>query len=356
MDEGELEALLAGERGEFQFELTQQIVDSDADDLRGHRAGVEPRNIEQCAEDFLHRFERGVDIADQPRLLAAALSFDQAGHVQSRGIERLQDVVARGGEKARLGNVGLLGGALGAAELGVQPFQFAGAFAYPPFQRLVGALERLGRLNRRGDVGEGDDDAAVRHVIGTDFDDEIAVGKAFEKRFRRVDIARQPLMHQFVDFAGPEGAFSRVEAQDVVEADADPHHVGRQIENLAELAVPADELHVLVEDGNALAHVIERGLEDFAVVMDRRTGVVEQLEGGLGRERLLPQQQRQHEARGRRADRRCQQMLGISQQLKIGHRLRLEAHPLAPMRSFRTRSGCVPRRDSGRRSWSGLRS
>ena len=39
-------------------------------DLRPHRAGIEPRNVEQRAEDFLDRFERGVDIvrpAARPR-------------------------------------------------------------------------------------------------------------------------------------------------------------------------------------------------------------------------------------------------------------------------------------------------
>ena len=47
--------------------------------------------------------------------LAAALPLDQAGDVEPRGIERLQDVVARGREEAGLGDVGLLGLALGAA-------------------------------------------------------------------------------------------------------------------------------------------------------------------------------------------------------------------------------------------------
>ena len=74
-----------------------------------HRAGVEPRNVEQRAEDFLDRLERGVDIADEPRVLAAALPLDQAGDVEPRGIERLQDVVARRGKEAGLGDIGVFG-------------------------------------------------------------------------------------------------------------------------------------------------------------------------------------------------------------------------------------------------------
>ena len=101
--------LLARERRELDLELAQQLVDAEADDLRLHRAGVEPRDVEQRAEDLLDRLERGIDVADESRVLAAALPLDQAGDVEPRGIERLQDVVARGGEKARLGDVGLVG-------------------------------------------------------------------------------------------------------------------------------------------------------------------------------------------------------------------------------------------------------
>ena len=36
-------------------------------DFRLHRPGIEPRNVEQRAENLLHRVERGVDIGDEPR-------------------------------------------------------------------------------------------------------------------------------------------------------------------------------------------------------------------------------------------------------------------------------------------------
>ena len=65
--------------------------------------------------------------------------------------------------------------------------------------------------------------------------------------------------------------------QNLVERDADPGEAVRQIENLAELPVPANEIEVLVEYGDALAHVVERGLQNLAVVVKRRIGVVEQL-------------------------------------------------------------------------------
>ena len=61
----QLEALLARQRREFDLELAQHFVDAEADELRPHRAGVEPRNVEQRAENLLDRIERSIDVADQ---------------------------------------------------------------------------------------------------------------------------------------------------------------------------------------------------------------------------------------------------------------------------------------------------
>ena len=128
-------------------------------------------------------------------VLAAALALPllQRGHVEARGIERLQDVVAGGGEETGLGDIGLLGVGLGAAELGIEPRQLGGALAHAHFQRRVGALQRLGRDHARRDVGRGGDDAAVGHAVRSHLDDEAAVDEALEKGFAVRDIVRQPL-------------------------------------------------------------------------------------------------------------------------------------------------------------------
>ncbi|MET3256015.1 hypothetical protein ABIA29_006259 [Bradyrhizobium japonicum] len=75
------------------------------------------------------------------------------------------------------------------------------------------------------------------------------------------------------------------------------------VEEIAELPVGADQLQVGVEHRDALAHMVERGLQDLAVEMQRRMGIVEQLQRGFGGDRPLAQQQRHHEARGRSSDR-----------------------------------------------------
>ena len=94
------------------------------------------------------------------------------------------------------------------------------------------------------------------------------------------------------------------------------------------MAIPANQLQVLVKDGDALPHVIERGLQNFAIVLDRRIGIVEQLQCRLGGDRALAQQQRKHQARGSAADRRSQNVLGVTDEAEIGVVLEFEADAL----------------------------
>ena len=86
--------------------------------------------------------------------LAAALPLDQAGDVEPRGVERLQDVVARGGEEPRLGDLASSASALARASSALSRVSSVGALAHAPLERLVGALQRFGGLDARRDVGE----------------------------------------------------------------------------------------------------------------------------------------------------------------------------------------------------------
>ena len=55
------------------------------------------------------------------------LAFDQAGDIEPRGVQRLQDVVAGRRQESRLGDAGVFGRALGQRQLGIQPGQLFGA-------------------------------------------------------------------------------------------------------------------------------------------------------------------------------------------------------------------------------------
>ena len=152
-DEGQLQPLGARHRRELDLELAEHVRERDVGDLRPRRAGVEPGDVEQRAEDFLDRLERGVDVARQlDALLAGAVGrgLGQRARVEPRRVERLQDVVARGGEKARFGEIGVLGRGLGARELAVEPLEFRRALLHAPLQPLVGGGEFFLGLRRSG--------------------------------------------------------------------------------------------------------------------------------------------------------------------------------------------------------------
>ena len=114
-----------------------------------------------------------------------------------------------------------------------------------------------------------------------------AIGQ-IEKDF---NVAFELFAHERLDALGRDVAAFGVIAQDVVEPDPGAGQARRQVENIAELPVPADQPQVLGEHGDALAHMIERCLQDLAVVLQRRIGVVEQLECCLGGDRALAQHQ-----------------------------------------------------------------
>src|SRR6185312_15846195 len=95
---------LAGDRVEFLGEGRQYRVDAKGGESRPYGAAIEFRDIEQGAEKRLDRAQRCIDLVDQqvPPLVG------QRRGKQARGVQRLQEIVAGRGEKAGLGQIGLL--------------------------------------------------------------------------------------------------------------------------------------------------------------------------------------------------------------------------------------------------------
>src|ERR1700733_11141183 len=117
--------------------------------------------------------------------------------------------------------------------------------------------------------------AAVGHAVRAHFDHQAALGKAFEEWLGLARVSGDALGDEAVGIFGVVLAVPGDFAQNLAERDADPRQFVRQVKNFAELSVPADQRQLLVEHRDALPHVIERGLQDFAVVMDRGISVVE---------------------------------------------------------------------------------
>jgi len=161
------------DRRELHFERAHQVAHAETGDRRRHGAGIQPRDVEQRAENFFNGLQRIVDVADKAGILAAILALDKTCDVEARRVERLQDVVAGRCEKSSLGDIGFFGGDLGQCKLAVESGQLFGAFTDPPFERCVRALQRFRRLEARRDVGKGDDQRATRHAIGANFDNHL---------------------------------------------------------------------------------------------------------------------------------------------------------------------------------------
>ena len=60
--EDELQPLGARDRRELDLQRAHQIGHLEARDRRRHRAGIEPGDVKQCAENLLDRFQRVVDV------------------------------------------------------------------------------------------------------------------------------------------------------------------------------------------------------------------------------------------------------------------------------------------------------
>ena len=130
-------------------------------------------------------------------------------------------------------------------------------------------------------------------------------------------------------------------SKNLAQRDPDLHQMRRQYEEFAELPVRADQLQIGVEHGDALPHMVQRGLQDLAVEMQCGMGIVEQFQGGLGGDGALAQQQRHHQARGGRADRGCDQVLGMLQQLEIGRGGRIESRMMRRREGFEQFAGAI---------------
>jgi len=194
---------------------------------------------------------------------------------------------ARSGRRVPAGSPGGFRFALRVRECGVEARQFLRAFMHAPLQRFVRSFERLCRLDAGRDVGESRDDAAVRHAVCAYFDND-AFGETLQERFASRRVALELSVHELFHFRLLAAAV--VETEDVGESNVGPNEARRQIQDFSELSIPAYEMQVLVEYCDALSHMIERGLQDFAIVLNRCVGIVEQFQRGLFRHGALAQQ------------------------------------------------------------------
>ena len=143
--------LLVRQRRELDLELAQDFVDPQADESPASCAPVSSREMSSSAPMISSTASSEASMLPTScDVLAAALALDQAGDVEPRGVERLQDVVAGGGEEAGLRDVGLLGARPWRAPSSVlRRVSSSVRSCTRRSSDLVGALELLGGLHAR---------------------------------------------------------------------------------------------------------------------------------------------------------------------------------------------------------------
>ena len=203
------------------------------------------------------------------------MALDQARHVEPRRVQRLQNVVACRRQKPRLGDVGVLGRALGERQFGVEAGELLGAVAHALLQRRIGALELLGGLERRRYIGEGDDEATARHAVGTHLDHHAAIRQPLQVGLAFGGVGGKPPLQQGFAVAHAGRTDRPHEFQDFLQWNPELHQMRRQAQNFAELPVRADQLQIGVEHGDALPHVVERRLQDLPVEVERGVGIIQ---------------------------------------------------------------------------------
>ena len=107
--------------------MRQKLRDREYRDVDGGRAGIELGDVEQRAEQLVHRGERFFDAADNLTALGGAQLALQLRDEEAQSMERLTQIVTGRSNEARLG---LIGG-----------FELAGALFDLAFQTGIGFLQ-----------------------------------------------------------------------------------------------------------------------------------------------------------------------------------------------------------------------
>ncbi|MNT11023.1 hypothetical protein D3C72_1458810 [compost metagenome] len=106
--------------------------------------------------------------------------------------------MAGGGEKACLADIRLVGGGSCLRQFAVDACKLNGSLRHALLQRFVCLFQRLIARHPLGDIGEGGDDAFVRHGVGAHFDDALAA----RQHQREGQIHGQEAGDQFIRVTG----------------------------------------------------------------------------------------------------------------------------------------------------------
>ena len=196
----EPDAALRRHRRELLQQRIQEVADVELRDLGAHAARVEARDVEQSFQQLTGGGQRVVDALGEPAQIAVlAGAAAQRGVEQPRGAERLQQIVARGDDEARLRLVRLFG-------LRHRGRKLTRALFDSQLERLVDFAQAFFVAFVAGDVAERGDEAAVGQRLAAQLDDAPIGAAPLRGVCGAGAHVRKTLAHLSFDVAGPAPA------------------------------------------------------------------------------------------------------------------------------------------------------
>ena len=267
--EGQPQALGSGDGLKFQLKLFKDVINTEMAEFRFHGTGVKTGNFQQRRENFLDSLQRGIDILRQLQVgvVGFFLALHQRGGIKPRGIQRLQNVMAGGGQKACFGEIGAFGLLFGAGQLLIEAGEFFRALAHALFQGFVGGFQLVGSRNAFGHISIGGDKPAVRQAGRAGFNHAVT-GQAQAEGFCFIDQGLQAARDSLLKRAGAIEAAHGIDLDDMFKTDTDMNRRGRQIKQVKIFTVPAHQPQVRVAHRDALPCMVERVLQQVSAVLD----------------------------------------------------------------------------------------
>jgi hypothetical protein len=140
----------------FGHQPGQQRLQRDHLRLHAPRAGIQPRHVQQRFQHVVHGVQRALGAADQGRVARLQPGLRRFAQIKPRGVQRLAQIMADGGQEIRFALIGLLGHRLGFQQRGFG-FLALGDFLHQPARQVGqrggaladGAVDRYGIVEQR---------------------------------------------------------------------------------------------------------------------------------------------------------------------------------------------------------------
>ena len=261
--------LFGRQRFELAAQFRHQIPCGEAGGTGLDAACIQLGDIQQRPQQGIGRADRLRGRIEQRAGRIRRLPLER-GQEQPRGMQRLQQIMAGGGEEAGLFPRGGFGGRLRFGQRGVRSGEVGGSFGHPRFQfhllRLFG-----------GDVGEAHHIAAPRHRGAHRLDPAARGAKPLEAVRQPARQMVQAALHMRFHLAGAAITPFRIVADEIGNRPPHFHQPRRIVEQIEIALVPGHQPQAPVDHGDARIDRLQCCFQQLPGKLQRLARTIEQL-------------------------------------------------------------------------------